>query len=184
MKVDRALVPDCRAISVDVRRFFSAFAILAMSAVLNGCASRPEVGFLAPTAAVADGTSEHALLVATTRKRDDRPGALFNGERSSALDYAAVTVSIPPRHIAGEIEWPSFPPGNPETDVVVRQAKYLNRDEEFVQALNAQLALRPRGSRKVIIFIHGYNTVFAEALYRLAQIEHDAEFTDVPVLFA
>jgi esterase/lipase superfamily enzyme len=46
------------------------------------------------------------------------------------------------------------------------------------------LATRPRGSRKVIIFIHGYNTIFSEALYRLAQINRDAQAIDVPVLFS
>lgn len=132
----------------------------------------------------ARGASEQSLLVATTRERDGRPGALFSGERSGALNYAAVTVSVPPSHVSGEIEWPSTPPGNPNTDFVVRNAEYLDGDKAFIRTLNAQLATRPRGSRKVIIFIHGYNTIFSEALYRLAQINRDAQAIDVPVLFS
>ena len=42
---------------------------------------------------------------------------------------------------------------------------------------------RPPGSRKVFLFIHGFNTMFAEGLYRLAQLAHDSKAPGVPVLF-
>jgi esterase/lipase superfamily enzyme len=42
---------------------------------------------------------------------------------------------------------------------------------------------RPKGSRKMFVFVHGYNTMFAEAVYRATQLDHDAKFTGVPVLF-
>jgi esterase/lipase superfamily enzyme len=35
----------------------------------------------------------------------------------------------------------------------------------------------------VFVFIHGYNTLFAEGLYRFAQVVHDSKATGVPVLF-
>ena len=164
-------------------RMFPLAHLVVVSAILTGCASRPESGFLTPTG-TAQGATEHSLLVATTRERDARAGALFSGERSGVLDYAAITVSVPPNHASGEVEWPSTPPGNSNTDFVVTKAEYLDGDREFVRALNTQLAMRPRGSRKVIIFIHGYNTLFSEGLYRLAQVNHDAQAADVPVLFS
>ena len=155
---------------------FVAFALVA-------CASRPETGFLSAVAYSPPGAVDHTLLVATTRERDDRPGTLFNGDRASATDYAEITVSIPPNHKQGEIEWASTPPGDPNVDFVVRDEKYLDGDKAFVQALNAQLALRPPGSRNVFLFIHGFNTMFAEALYRGAQLAHDSKAPGVPVLF-
>src|SRR5208283_1530032 len=90
---------------------------------------------------------------------------------------------IPPTHIPGKIEWASTPPGNPATNFVVRDESSLDDDKAFVQALNAQLAMRPKGSRKVFVFIHGYNTLFAEGLYRFAQVVHDSKAPGVPVLF-
>jgi len=147
------------------------------------CASRPENGFLSPVAENAIGASDHMLLVATTRERDARPGTLFNGERASSLDYATITVSIPPKHIPSNIEWAATAPGDPNANFVVREASYLDGDKEFVRTLNAQLATRPRGSRKVLVFIHGYNTLFAEGLYRFAQVVHDSKAQGVPVLF-
>ena len=155
-----------------------------ISLFIAGCASRPEAGFLTATTETAQGTSELPVLIATTRQRDARPGTLFNGERAGKLDFAAVTVSIPPTHVPGDIEWPAQPPGHSASEFVATKADYLDSEAGFVRMLNAQLALRPRGSRKVLVFVHGYNTVFAEALFRLAQVDHDAGVSDVPVLFS
>ena len=150
---------------------------------LAACASRPESGYLSPVAVMAPGAVDHTLLVATTRERDSRPGTLFNGERAGTVDYAEITVSVPPTHRESEIEWASTPPGDPNAVFVVRSEDYLDGDKAFVQALNAELAKRSPGKRKILLFIHGFNTMFAEGLYRLTQIAHDAKSPAVPVLF-
>lgn len=161
----------------------SVLPIVLAAFALAACASRPESGFLSPAAMSAPGAVDHTLLVATTRKRDDRPGTLFNGERASGADYAEITVSIPPTHKPGEIEWASTPPGDPKVDFVVRDERYLDGDKAFVRALNAELARRPRGERNVFLFVHGFNTMFAEAVYRAAELAHDSKAPGVPVLF-
>ena len=158
-------------------------AALALVCVLSGCASRPEVGALLANYDMSVGGKDHTVLVATTRARDPRPGTYFSGERSQSVNYATLTVAVPPTHVPGKIEWPSRAPGNPTTDFVVRDAAYLDSEREFVRALNAQLAMRPPGKRKVFVFIHGYNTMFAEGLYRFTQIVDDANAPGVPVLF-
>jgi len=94
-----------------------------------------------------------------------------------------LTVSVPPTHAPNNVELASTPPGNPATDFVVRQADYLDGDKQFLRALNAQLATRPRGDRKVFVFVHGINTMFAEGLYRLVQVVQDSKSNSVPVLF-
>ncbi len=150
----------------------------------SGCASRPEVGALDVTTSEAAGATEHPILVATTRARDARPGTYFDGERSAALDFAAFTISVPPRHVNGEVEWPSKEPGDPRTDFVVRGGGYLEGEKAFVADLNRRLAGKPKGQRKALLFIHGYNTMFAEGLFRAAQIAHDSRSTAVPVHFS
>ena len=164
-------------------RSFSILAIALVAASLAACASRPESGYLSAVALVAPGAVDHTILVATTRERDPRPGTLFNGDRASATDYAEVTVSVPPTHQQGKIEWATTPPGDPNADFVVRDETYLEGDKAFVQSLNAELARRPPGNRRIILFVHGFNTMFAEGLYREAQIVHDANAPAVPVLF-
>jgi esterase/lipase superfamily enzyme len=167
-----------------LRRSPSFFAVFGVAALLVACASRPETGFLSTVTESGTGVTNHTVLVATTRQRDPRPGTFFNGERASSLDYAAITVSIPPTHIPGEIEWTTAPPGNPNSNFVVHEAAYLDGDKAFVHALNTQLAMRPKGSRNVWLFIHGYNTLFAEGLYRSAQVVHDSKAPGVQVLFS
>ena len=158
-------------------------AICLAAASLAACASRPESGFLSPVALVAPGAVDHTILVATTRARDPRPGTLFNGDRAATVDYAKITVSVPPTHKQSEIEWAKTPPGDPNTYFVVRDDAYLDGDKAFMQALNAQLALRPPGKRRVFLFVHGFNTMFAEGLYREVQVVNDSHAPAVPVLF-
>jgi esterase/lipase superfamily enzyme len=159
-----------------------AIAALSLASVLTGCA-RPEVGALLTNYQMSAGSKDHTILVATSRARDPRPGTYFGGERSQSVNYATLTVAVPPTHVPGKIEWPSRAPGNPTKDFVVRDAAYLDSERDFVKALNAQLAMRPPGRRKVFVFIHGYNTMFAEGLYRFTQIVDDANAPGVPVLF-
>ena len=160
-----------------------AVTLLSLAFLLAGCASRPGVGALLSNHAASAVGKDHTILVATTRERDSRPGTYFGGERAQSVSYATVTVAVPPTHVPGKIEWPSRAPGNPETDFIVRDAAYLDSEREFVKTLNAQLAMRPPGKRRVFVFIHGYNTMFAEGLYRFTQIVDDADAPAVPVLF-
>jgi esterase/lipase superfamily enzyme len=45
------------------------------------------------------------------------------------------------------------------------------------------MRVRRAPGRRVLIFVHGYNTRFEEAVYRFAQIVHDARINVAPVLF-
>ncbi|WP_208999272.1 alpha/beta hydrolase [Roseibium sediminis] len=158
--------------------------VMAFCVFLAACGSRPVTGALEVNSDPAAGTKTHDILIATTRERDETPGTLFNGERrGNGADYAEATISVPPTHKPGMIEWPKKAPGNPATDFVARKAGYIDGDEAFKARLNARLAAMPKGKRKVFLFIHGYNTLFAEGLYRFTQFVHDAEFDGVPVLF-
>ncbi|MEH0071994.1 alpha/beta fold hydrolase [Pannonibacter sp. Pt2-lr] len=67
--------------------------------------------------------------------------------------------------------------------MVPRSTAYLQDAAAFRRELKAELASRPPKQRSVMLFIHGYNTLFAEGLYRFTQVVHDAGFPGVPVLF-
>jgi esterase/lipase superfamily enzyme len=155
-----------------------------LPALLSACGRPGAEDPLIPVATQAPGSTDHTILIATTRKRSADPGELFSGERAGELDYAQAVVSVPPTHVPAHIEWPSQKPGNPQTDFVTREANYLDGDKEFIASLNQQLAQRPPGKRNVLLFIHGYNTLFPEGLYRLAQVAHDSRMQGVPVHFS
>ena len=155
---------------------------IALGLALAGCAGRPS-GDLVPVAATAPGASHVDIMVATTRAPvAEPPGVMFGGERAIGMRFAHIDVSIPPdgaRKI-GEIQWPSASPGDPAHDFVTLSAAEVPQDKALA-LFDAHLARVP--GRRVLVFVHGYNTRFEEAVYRFAQIAHDSGAEFAPVLF-
>ena len=151
----------------------SAFALMALGLALGcgACSDHPRHGVLIPVAESAEGTSRVPLLIATTREQlVSDPGEMFSGGRAANMSFAAVTVSIPPDSArkVGSIQWPASPPGDPRRDFVTVSAGYLEK-----QSFNAAISAATKPSRKVVVFVHGFNNRFDEAVYRFAQIMHD-----------
>ena len=150
--------------------------------MLCACTGRPTQGVLIPTAAVA-GTSLVPIFVATTRQRSATdPGEMFSGVRAASVSYASVTVSIPPdgsRKI-GEVQWPTTLPGDPHTNFMTVSADHIER-QTFAASIAA--FAKQSGRSKVLVFVHGFNNRFDDAVYRFAQIVHDSKAPVIPVLF-
>jgi esterase/lipase superfamily enzyme len=160
--------------------FVTATAALALAC--SACSERPSGGVLIPVAVAAEGTSRVPVLVATTRQRSTDLAEMYSGERAEATSYASITVSIPPdssRKI-GEVQWPQTLPGDPLRNFVTASANYIDKPT-FVAAVTA--AAKQTGRNKVLIFVHGFNNRFDDAVYRFAQIVHDSQSPAVPVLF-
>ena len=156
-------------------------AIAVGAALLASCGGRVE-GVLVPVAATVPGASIVNLAVATTRSRAEDRGVLFTGERSSQPDFANIVVSIPPdsaRKI-GDVQWPKKLPGNPATDFVTLKAEDMTLAQAKVW-FNDRIKATP--GHKALVFIHGFNNRFDDAVYRFAQIVHDSRAPVVPVLF-
>ena len=163
-----------------MRRPFVVLAVIASTA--GGCAGRPS-GNLVPISARSPG-AQVDLLVATTRADAVEPpsGVMFNGERGRGLRFADIVVSVPPdsQRKAGEVQWPSTPPGDPARDFVTLRADKLGL-KQAIADFDRRVASAP--DAHVLVFVHGYNTRFEEAVYRYAQIVHDSAASVVPVLF-
>jgi esterase/lipase superfamily enzyme len=160
-------------------------AALAASLVMSvpACAGRP-TGVLLPIAAVepVPGTSRVDMLVATTRKSATDRGVLFSGERGDAVTYTDLAVSIPPdaTRQPGSVQWPRSLPGNPATDFVALHAEPVERAK--VAAWTGR-TVRRGAKRHVLVFVHGFNNKFEDAVFRFAQIVHDSGAEVAPVLF-
>jgi esterase/lipase superfamily enzyme len=168
--------------SLRLRRIEIALLTLICAAVLAGCEGRPH-GMLVPTDVAALGSSRVDLLVASTRSAEGaRPGEMFSGERGRGLAFADIGVSIPPDSVrqVGEVQWPSSPPGNPAKEFVTVRAERIDQPEAL-KRFHQRVAAGPK--RRVLLFVHGYNTRFEEAVYRFAQIVHDSGAPVTPVLF-
>ncbi|SFK01485.1 alpha/beta hydrolase [Methylocapsa palsarum] len=153
--------------------------LILVCAALVGCGRAS--GVLEPIAASPPDASRVALLVATTRAPSRDPGVLFTGERESAISLTDMTVSIPPaqnRQI-GQIQWPASLPPNPQTDFATLNVTPLTGSGQTQGWLKQHL---PR-SRRVLVYVHGFNNHFDDAVYQLAQIVHDSGADAAPVLF-
>jgi len=147
---------------------------------LAGCAGRPE-GVLVPSGKVAPGVSTVDLLVATTRAPSRVPGVLFSGERGSDIELREITVSIPPdaNRKVGQVQWPSKLPADPMKDFSTVSVEPLDAARAGRVWLDRNL---PK-SRRVLVFVHGFNNRYEDAVYRFAQIVHDSKTDAAPVIF-
>jgi len=167
----------------DGRRIAGLALALACALLTAACGSRPELGVLAPVTRAATIGKPVSFLVATTRRRSrDIPGA-FDVNRASELNYERYVVSLPPTHKTSEIEFPK--PGatpDPATDFVVRAAAAID-EKQFTAEIARRIRDRHAGAQDVMVFVHGYNTNYPEALFRGAQLVGDSAFPGVPVMF-
>ena len=159
--------------------------MMMMALVFCGC-SRVPVDTLLPVGQIeAEGVSIVPLLVATTRNRTAAGNAaMFDSERADQLNYASIAVSIPPdaSRTIGQVQWPASSPGNPRQNFVTVSAEPVEKPA-FVTAL-AAAAKKPKARGRVLLFVHGFNNRFDEAVYRFAQIVHDSGAPGAPVLFS
>ena len=138
---------------------------------------------MVPVTEAAEGSSRVTMLVATTRQRETSdPAQMFSGERAEAMSFASVTISIPPdgAHKIGEVQWPTSVPGDPRRDFVTVSADYIEK-KSFANTISS--IAKSTGRTKVLIFVHGFNNRFDDAVYRFAQIVYDSKAPVIPVLF-
>jgi len=130
----------------------------------------------------------HVLRVyyATDRKPTPSPAPddHFGGDRGD-LGYGVVNVTIPRTHQRGSIEAPSILRmefrADPQKHVLLQSLQTLDADEWRAQIGKRATALSNPG---ILVFIHGYNTSFADASMRAAQLSYDLNFAGATVLFS
>jgi len=154
--------------------------MLAVALALAACAGRPE-GVLVPNGATPAGTSTVDLLVATTRAPTSEPGVLFSGERGSGLMLRDIVVSIPPEknRKVGQVQWPKKLPADPLREFATVSVAPVESATEG----RAWLARHLPESRRVLVFVHGFNNRYEDAVYRFAQIVHDSKADAAAVVF-
>lgn len=146
---------------------------------LTACAGRPGPETLG-TVALNDfqPTRVETLYSVTTRERAEPGKNVFTTTKTREPNYASFDVSIPPNHVATNIEWPK--PGrkvDPKTDFAVVSQSALDRSD-LLKAISRREAAAP------LVFVHGYNYNFQESLFRLAQLKTDSNLDGTPVLFS
>jgi esterase/lipase superfamily enzyme len=152
--------------------------LVSLALVLTACGGPPRV-LVVSSARPEDTAGQVRIFVATSRAMTKQP-EYFSGERSSAVAFARLDISVPRSHQVGQLELPGSvtSAGDPASHFTVSGVERLT-EPEILKQVRAEIARRPQ----VLVFVHGFNTNFADAAFRFAQIVTDSGFKGVPVLF-
>jgi esterase/lipase superfamily enzyme len=130
---------------------------------------------------------EVSTYYATNRRLSgsSEPMKVYGSEVNGRLEYGRATVTIPPNHTPGALEMPSLWKLEREPDAskqfVLTGVLPLNAD-----AARKEMAEKLKGmtSKALLIFVHGYNSSFADAALRTAQMAHDLEFPGMAFFYS
>ncbi|AZD73467.1 alpha/beta hydrolase [Pseudomonas chlororaphis] len=133
----------------------------------------------------------YPIFFGTDRLLESQRSVKFGGFRSNdKVSYGVAQVSIPHIHKEGKLERPIFLSrilkDNPNKHIVVH-AKTLLDLESWLESAKRKLTnvLNTNSSHKEgLLFIHGYNVDFEEALWRSAQLRHDLKFPGLMLCFS
>ncbi|MEQ8898555.1 MAG: alpha/beta fold hydrolase [Roseovarius sp.] len=144
-----------------------------LAVTLVACSPRQAAQFAPPhpTASI------ERIYVATELELDDL-GRQFGQERPRGLKYLHLDVSIPPTHSPGKVEWPEGPP-DAATDFVMTGSQVYRGADEMLGAMRRRMP-----GRETLVFVHGYNNTFSDAVYRFAQMRADFGSTGPGLLYS
>ncbi len=126
-----------------------------------------------------------SVFVGTTRKVDPETNDFGFARLRGDTTLGRYDISVPPDREAGKITWPARGRApDPATDFLTTGALLYDSPADFRADLRRALAQDPRGRREVTVFVHGFNTTFAEGLYRIAQMSHDLQLPGQVVHYA
>lgn len=171
----------CRP-AIDGRRAAGSIAVRAMAAtallLLAACATTPPPAQVteARVVPIYYGTSRIDTGKTDLEKR--------YGDRAGPLEFGLAQVSIPENHAIGALEEPTFwnwSEPDPREFVLLLSLTELDSDG-FLRGLAAEMkkAQRP----EALIFVHGVNNSFGDAVRRTAQFANDLDWPGIAIAFA
>lgn len=116
---------------------------------------------------------------------DGRP--TFSGLRAKngKVSFGVAQVSIPDDHKMGKLEKPTFWKlqfrADPAKHVVLLDVEVFDED---AFAGRARKALAAAGRNEALVFVHGYNVDFDDALIRAAQVAYDLHFNGLTLAYS
>lgn len=166
------------ASSSPVRAAAGSASLLTAALLLAACGHNPEV--MRPVAVSEPEAHRVDMLVATTRQPSGNPALRYTGERGEDVRLDNIVVSIPPEKArrSGRVQWPDAANPDPARSFVTVKADHLAFGEVMPWFHRVS-----RGKKRVLIFVHGFNNDYADAVYRFAQLMHDARIDAAPLLF-
>lgn len=127
------------------------------------------------------------VFFGTDRNRVKQEGRIgYANDRAKRLEMGRALVSVPLDHKVPNIERPrawtipyigsiQLEKEDPNKHFTVREIKVLTK-AELLGLVKERLRVSQTFREQSIVFVHGYNTSFDDALFRTAQISYDLQF--------
>jgi esterase/lipase superfamily enzyme len=114
------------------------------------------------------------------------PAKVYGTSYQGNFQYGRAVVSIPPTHKPGEIEQLGFimkmvVEPDPNKHFVLKSVTPLELDEARKEMADK---IKSANSKSMLVFVHGYNSGFADAAMRTAQIAYDLKFPGMPFFYS
>jgi esterase/lipase superfamily enzyme len=121
------------------------------------------------------------VFFATDREKTADGGG-FGSDQSQTLRYGRSVVTIPRTHKLAQLESPrwfkfEFRP-NPVKHITLQDLSDIPEADFYGQLRDAV------ATSEILVFIHGFNVDFADAVRRTAQIAFDLDFPGIPVTYS
>jgi esterase/lipase superfamily enzyme len=138
------------------------------------------------------------VFFGTDRAEEPNPKRLsYGSDRGHRLDLGRALVTVPKLHEVPQVERPwalRVPYFNvtiyeeaedPNKHFTMQEIKKLSR-ADFLRLVRERLGTEgaSRFKDQALVFVHGYNTSFDNAVYRTAQIAYDLKFDGAPFLYS
>lgn len=136
-----------------------------------------------------DPGGEVSVFYATNRKRtgSTEPDKKYGGEMAEVYETGVCNISIPADHKRGALERPrklllwNLRDQTTEKDIVLTEVRDI-LNEVFFRWVYGRITNTEKKS--ALIFVHGYNTSFAEAAWRTGQLAYDMPFNGLTGFFS
>jgi len=136
------------------------------------------------------------VFYGTDRLRKDEPKRpIYTSDRARRLELGRALVTVPKSHQVPSIERPfaiRIPyfqitvyerAEDPKRHFTVQEMKILTR-EQFMRLVRERVGGSSAYKDQAVVFVHGYNTSFDDALYRTAQMAYDLKFDGASFLYS
>lgn len=101
----------------------------------------------------------------------------FGVKTNKQLNYGVCRVNVPKRHATGQIE--VAPDSRADTHKYFRVLNQKTFDPETFEKM-----IKNNPAKEVLVFIHGFNVKFQDAVFRASQIAYDLKFQGPVILFS
>jgi esterase/lipase superfamily enzyme len=136
------------------------------------------------------------VFFGTDRSRLDRPKRIAYGPtRGHRLEMGRALVTVPKAHQVPNVErpWTIRIPytsvllyqqeEDPKKHFTVQELKALSK-EDLLALIRDRLSLSKNFENQALVFVHGYNNAFDDALFRTAQIAYDLNYDGASFLYS